>query len=346
MFPTIAAEVMRQCDPSDGLVDGIITDPKMCHFQPEALLCKGSSSAATTCLTSAQLDTLSQIYHPYVETNNTFIAPGMELGSEAEWPVLLGDPNGGCPLGFGYVQNYLQKGPDWSWKDFDYSIVKLADATDPGAASADNYDLSPFHAKGGKLLHYHGYADAYIPPGMSTYFYERVLHTLVPKGVELDSWYRLFMVPGGGHCSGSANGAPWYFAGMVVVFSIRSWITLLTHSLIGANQAGKIGSSLHSVPGFSDARHDALLALMAWTEEGTAPDQLIATKWRDDTPELGVERQRALCPYPAMPQYIGGDVNEASSFTCGSLPFKVSVVVRPGAPRGAAEAGSVPEKEL
>ena len=207
---------MRQCDPSDGLVDGIITNPNMCHFQSEALLCKGSSSTTAPCLTSAQLDTLYQIYHPYVEINNTFVAPGMALGSEAEWPVLLGDPSGGCPLGFGYVQNFLQKGEDWSWKDFDHSITQLADATDPGSASADNYDLSPYQAKGGKLIQYHGYADAYIPPGMSIYFYERVVHTLVQKGLELDDWYRLFMVPGGGHCSGSANGAPWYFAGTIV----------------------------------------------------------------------------------------------------------------------------------
>jgi len=213
LFPTIAAEVMRQCDPSDGLDDGIITDPNMCHFQPEALLCNGSSSTAAPCLTSTQLDTLYQIYHPYVETENTFVAPGMAVGSEVEWPVLLGDPNGGCPLGFGYVQNYMGKGPGWSWKDFDYSIIQEADATDPGASSADNYDLSPFQARGGKLVQYHGYADAYIPPGMSIHFYERVVHTLVPKGLELDDWFRLFMVPGGGHCAGSANGAPWYFAG-------------------------------------------------------------------------------------------------------------------------------------
>ena len=215
LFPAIEAEVMRQCDPSDGLVDGIITDPRMCHFQYEALLCKGSSSTTTACLTAAQLDTLVQIYHPYMETNNTFVSPGLELGSEAEWPVLLGDPNGGCPLGFGYVQNYMGKGEDWSWKDFDYSIIQEADATDPGAATADDFDLSPFQARGGKLLQYHGYADAYIPPGMSVYFYERVMHTLVPQGLELDGWYRLFMVPGGGHCAGSSVGAPWYFAGNI-----------------------------------------------------------------------------------------------------------------------------------
>jgi len=103
---------------------------------------------------------------------------------------------------------------------------------------------------------------------------------------------------------------------------------------------------MHSTTGFSDTRHDALLALMAWTEERIAPDQLIATKWHDDKPELGVERQRPLCPYPAMPQYIGGDVDRASSFTCGSLPFGVPVMVQPAKPKATAEAGSVPEREL
>jgi len=85
---------------------------------------------------------------------------------------------------------------------------------------------------------------------------------------------------------------------------------------------------------------------MAWTEEGIAPEQLIATKWYDDKPELGVEKQRPLCPYPAMSQYIGGDMSKASSFTCGSLPFNLPGVPQANTPEAAAIADSVPEREL
>jgi hypothetical protein len=65
---------------------------------------------------------------------------------------------------------------------------------------------------------------------------------------------------------------------------------------------------------------------MSWTESNTAPSSLIATKWLNDTPALGVVRQRPLCPYPSVAQYLGeGDVNEASSWECAELPFKVPV---------------------
>ena len=62
--------MLRQCDPTDGLVDGIITDPNMCDFYYNALLCNGTNT--TACLTPAQLDTLYTIYHDYRETNDTF----------------------------------------------------------------------------------------------------------------------------------------------------------------------------------------------------------------------------------------------------------------------------------
>jgi len=65
---------------------------------------------------------------------------------------------------------------------------------------------------------------------------------------------------------------------------------------------------------------------MAWTESDTAPSSLIATKWLNDTPALGVVRQRPLCPFPSVAQYQGsGDVNDASNWECAELPFKLPV---------------------
>ena len=33
------------------------------------------------------------------------------------------------------------------------------------------------------------------------------------KGIELDDFYRFFLVPGMQHCSGSIGNAPWYLGG-------------------------------------------------------------------------------------------------------------------------------------
>ena len=48
----------------------------------------------------------------------------------------------------------LGLGANWSFYDFDYSIVQLADRLDPGGCNADDFDLSPFEAQGGKLIMY------------------------------------------------------------------------------------------------------------------------------------------------------------------------------------------------
>lgn len=94
--------------------------------------------------------------------------------------------------------------------------------------------------------------------------------------------------------------APWYIA--------------------GPNQATSLSSSLHSVPGFSDAQHDVLLALIDWVENGTAPDHLIATTWKNDTTHAEVYRQRPLCFYPKKAFYKGeGDPGEAQNWECRTL---------------------------
>jgi len=101
------------------------------------------------------------------------------------------------------------------------------------------------------------------------------------------------------HCTGTpaAVHAPWYFA--------------------GGNQAATLGSSVHSVPGFEDARHDVLLAMMAWVENGTAPDSIVATTWNNDTTREAVSRQRPLCMFPRRALYDGvGDVDDAESWVC------------------------------
>ncbi|KXS95140.1 hypothetical protein AC578_5115 [Pseudocercospora eumusae] len=278
LFPIIEAEVLKQCDPQDGVVDNIVSNPYGCDFYPEALLC--STSNTTNCLTIPQLDTLYHLQNDYIETNQTFVFPHLSLSSESQWSVLLGDeaPN---HLGSQYVQDFLLNDPTWNIYDFNLSIVELADEIQPGNASATAFGaLNEYKAKGGKILHYHGLADGYIPTGSSEVFYKQVLKATGKE--DLGQWYRLFEVPGMQHCAGTPD-------------EVRA----------------------PCVPGFSDPDHDALLALMRWTENGTAPEQLVATKWKNDTLQDSVLRQRPLCPYPQHAKYDGqGDVNKAESWKC------------------------------
>ena len=106
-----------------------------------------------------------------------------------------------------------------------------------------------------------------------------------------------------GHCHSSADvnkQAPWYIAG----------------------GGQKVTGASYSVPGFMDAQHDVVLAVMAWVENGTAPDAIVATKFTNDTASLGVHSQRPICKYPQQAKYSGsGDVNDPTSWKCQAAPM-------------------------
>jgi hypothetical protein len=93
------------------------------------------------------------------------------------------------------VQNLMGL-KNFTWQDLDYSTVQLADELDPGNATADDFDLSPFYAHGGKLIHWHGLSDATVSPGASLYFHDHVSQTVGAKGVNIDDFYQLYLVPG------------------------------------------------------------------------------------------------------------------------------------------------------
>jgi feruloyl esterase len=308
LFDAIAAETLRQCDAQDGLVDNVISDSVSCEFRPETLLCASNVTNQTEagCLTSAQLDTYYQITSDYKEANNTLVYQGMQVGAEDQWRNLMGS-NVPSPLGPDFIRYMILNDSTWDYWKLNGTITELADKIKPGNSSAEEYDLEPFHKRGGKLLHWHGDSDGLEPTANSLFFYNSVLRTLRPRGIELDSWYRFFIVPGLQHCllTPARQNAPWYFA--------------------GANQALGIGSTpneVYGVPGFRDARHDVLLALMNWVERGKAPDSIIATKWKNET-NIGlggkdqVMRQRPICPYPKQAKYIGrGDPNLPGNWKC------------------------------
>ncbi|KAK4542340.1 hypothetical protein LTR36_006796 [Oleoguttula mirabilis] len=299
-FDIVAAEVLRQCDPQDGVTDNIISDPRGCIFDPAPLGCAADTVNTTDCLTSEQLQTLNQLYTDYRYPNGSLIFPHLELGSEAQWSITLGVPDG-VPSGLGidYAQDFLQLGPTYNYTDYNFGLIQLADRLDPGNATADNFDLRPFQQRGGKLLHYHGLADGLISEGTSPYFYHHVEQAMGAHDISLGGFYRFFEVPGMQHCSQSPApvNAPWYFG--------------------GATQASDLNGTFYGVPGFRDREHDIVLALMAWVEHGTAPERIVATKWVDDDPDMGVLAQRGLCPYPGRAVYDGqGNITQASSWGC------------------------------
>jgi feruloyl esterase len=214
----VADRVMAKCDAIDGLRDGLIDDPRRCNFS--AARDVPSCSAGTDgpdCLTGAQAAAIAKVYGGPVSNGKPFF-PGFMPGSEAVQPNLFGGGSGsgwmnvivsptpdGKPADFGLAENTMRylvhkpPKPDWDYKAFDYDRdigmldewSKQADAKDP--------DLSKFRKRGGKLLMTYGWADAILQPMMGVHYYEQAL---AKNGPDTTDFFRLFMVPGMGHCSG------------------------------------------------------------------------------------------------------------------------------------------------
>lgn len=68
-------------------------------------------------------------------------------------------------------------------------------------------DLTPFQQAGGKVLHYHGESDFSIPTASSVRYHNSVREIMYGNMTynasisALSDWYKLYLVPGAGHCS-------------------------------------------------------------------------------------------------------------------------------------------------
>ncbi|EJD48968.1 tannase and feruloyl esterase [Auricularia subglabra TFB-10046 SS5] len=274
--------IMQQCDGLDGVEDGIIANPGVCSIDWDAI----------PGITPAQRAVAAGVYANWVSSQDgSLLFPGFSPGAEFGFQFILGAPFPPSPDYFKYqVLNLtsVEAGKDVVFNtSFLEKLVGIADATDPGQTIAGDFDISPFLNRGGKLLGYVGSADELIPYGSSLYFHQQVLQTLGHDPVDQ---FRLFTVPGMGHCGGGAK----------------------SPNNLGADPgvSGQVDKAL------LDAGHNAILALIRWTENGTAPNQIIGTSYEGGGATGEVDFQRPLCPYPKFPQYIGGDASSASSFVC------------------------------
>jgi len=199
-YPVIHKAVLEACDATDGLKDGLLNDPTLCHFDPKVIECKEGD--APTCLTVPQVEAARRMYTaPKNPRTNQEIFPPVEPGSELGWSMLLAGPEpfSAATDQFRYV---VFKDPSWDWRTLNFdSDVALADKIDNDTINAIDPNLRPFLARGGKLLMYHGWADPGVAPRASVNYYKTAVDTLGGETKTSDS-IRLFMVPGMGHCGG------------------------------------------------------------------------------------------------------------------------------------------------
>jgi tannase/feruloyl esterase len=270
--------VLAACDSTDGVVDGVLEDPRLCRFDPVVLECAANQTLGT-CLTTAQVEAARRIYRGLKDpTTGAQLYPGLAPGGELFWTNRdIANP---FTIPIAHYKWLVFADPNWEWRTFQFAdpvgyraflsaeskFGPLLNATDP--------NLRKFKERGGKLLQYHGWNDQLIAPQNSIDYYESVIsffgggqqgRTAAVRDVQ--SFYRLFMAPGMAHCDGGP----------------------------GPNS------------------FDMQAVVEQWVERGISPQEIIATHSTSGV----VARLRPLCPYPTVAVYKGkGDTNNAANFVC------------------------------
>ncbi|HVN20623.1 MAG TPA: tannase/feruloyl esterase family alpha/beta hydrolase [Dongiaceae bacterium] len=286
-IPTIASAVKAACDKLDGVDDGILNDPRQCHFDPATIQCKAEDS--DKCLTAPQVTALKKLYQGTVDSKGNVVYPGYLPGAEegqGGWGLWITGPAPGKSLmaffGKGFFSGFVYEKPDWDFKDLNVDTdLKAANEKTAQALNATDPDLKAFKARGGKLILYHGWNDPAITALNTINYYESVLKKMGQKNV--DSFVRVYMVPGVQHCGGGP----------------------------GPDSLGAIVE-----PDVTDPHKSMDLAVEQWVEKGTAPGTIITSKFEGED-HTHAKMTRPLCPYPQAAKYKGsGDTNDAASFAC------------------------------
>jgi hypothetical protein len=285
LYPAKAAvlhsAVVAACDALDGQTDGLLSDPRLCQFDPATIQCAAGAADTSACLTATEVATVNKFYNGPRDpgTNRRILVGGPQYGSELEWDGVfvpstdvvtnrVGSDN--FVAGARYVIFPDATPPAIDDFEFTEAYVNrlrtrhpLNDATSP--------DLSAFRNAGGKLLLWHGWSDQHISPVNTIAYYEAMQRTM--GQTSMDGFMRMYLAPGVGHCSG--------------------------------------GEGLPNM--------DLVSAMVDWVEKGTVPDA-IATRRTDGTGAVTSTRPMYPYPALARYNGTG-DPNAAASYSKGAALY-------------------------
>lgn len=286
------SKAVAACDAFDGVVDGVLTDPRICEYSVAAdtTITRSTCTASdTTCLTPTEASAIDKMWKGPVTCSDEHPDASCPVRDEATrnlngkgnkrlwYPNTRGTALNGLggvnPFAIAVAQPryWVYFDPTWDWHTLDYDnylqFFKDTVAMVGPIMASDNPNLAPFRDRGGKLVMWHGFADQLIVPEGTIDYYDAVTQELGGGYNRTQDFARLFMAPGVGHCGGGNGPQP----------------QALFNSVVN------------------------------WVEHSQAPETILATK------SVGgvVTQTRPLCPYPALAQYSGsGSTDDAANFAC------------------------------
>ncbi|HEY1572564.1 MAG TPA: tannase/feruloyl esterase family alpha/beta hydrolase [Pseudonocardiaceae bacterium] len=202
--------VVAACDGLDGVVDGVISDPAACRWDPHSLV-----GTRTPCgmITATDADVIQKIWQGPETTRGTRLWFGLEPGAPLTSLAGTVTANGATAIApfsvaVDWLGTFVQRNPGWDWHtltfgQFDTLFAQSVREFSPTIATNDP-DLSAFGRDGGKVLIWHGLADPQIFPQGTIAYYQAAQR--VTGGTS--GFARLFLAPGASHCVSGAGPEP------------------------------------------------------------------------------------------------------------------------------------------
>jgi hypothetical protein len=218
----LADGIVATCDMNDGAQDGMVLDTRRCSFDPSTLQC--AADASDGCL-SADKAAAIKVAFAGARTGDKLVYsewpfdPGINAPGWTMWK--FGTANANPPnalnttLVAGALSHVFSTPPvltnDLYGFALNFNVDKDGPATTAVAppfvlsgkqtVNADSADVDAFTKRGGKLLMYHGMADAIF----SAYDTANYIEQLKSRyGARADEFSRLYLIPGLAHCGGGS----------------------------------------------------------------------------------------------------------------------------------------------
>jgi hypothetical protein len=221
------------CDAEDGVSDGILADPRLCEYRAadDRKITSGECSPSdATCLTPTEASAIDKMWQGPVacsrrSAHGSCRVPDVatrDLEGRGNKRLWYGETRGtdltalGGPMPFPIATEqpkyWVYFDPAWDWHTLDYdnyaSFFEDSVARVGPLMASDDPNLSAFRDGGGKLVLWHGWADQLIVPEGTIDYYDRVTRELGGDYGDTQTFARLFMAPGVGHCGGGDGPQP------------------------------------------------------------------------------------------------------------------------------------------
>lgn len=306
-LPILHKAVLEQCDALDGIKDGLITDPRSCHFNVKSIQCPMGEKDSSKCLKPEEVEVVEKFYNGPLDpkTHEKLEISGPVFGSELNWAGVSVPFNKHEPIfsemvsldSIRYVSFENNPGDNYSLKQYKINkdtlhmlekLHPLYDATNP--------NLIKFKENGGKLILWHGWADQHISPMNTIEYYNAIRQKM---GVhDTENFVRLYMLPGVAHCGGGEG-----LSGINFVTPIMNWV--------------ENGVSPNAIMTYQNVTDN----VTNFGQPNSGHGDKLPPKSKEEL-NLSLElhpiennRSRPVYPYPYVAKYTGhGDINDGENY--------------------------------